>query len=66
MGVANGRKCFDGSDVVDGERMSVLSDLTSDSNESCDAWDGDMGASSGPRISVHLFIVLTLRLIRKK
>jgi len=97
MGEARGRKCFVGSDVVDGERMSVLSDLTIESNESRDDWDGDMGASStiqkrrasytrggeyrpsvqgrgelrlkdapGPRISVHLFIVLTLRLIRKK
>ena len=44
--MAKGRKCFDGSDDVDGERMSVLSDLISDSNESRDDWDGDMGVSS--------------------
>ncbi len=46
MGEARGRKCFVGSDVVDGERTSVLSDLTNESNDSRDDWDGDMGASS--------------------
>lgn len=65
MGATRGRKCLVGSDV-DGERVCVPSDLTSESNESCDDWDGDITASSGPRISVHRFILLTLRRMRKK
>ena len=35
MGATRGRNCLVGSDV-DGERMCVPSDLTSESNESCD------------------------------
>jgi hypothetical protein len=56
MGEARGRKRLDGSDVDvdvdDDERTSVLSDLTSDSNDSRDDLHGDVGASSsirGPR-----------------
>jgi len=30
-----------------------------------DNWDGDIGVSSGPRTFVRLFMLLTLRLIRR-
>jgi len=61
-----GRSCLFGSEV-DGERMlCVPSCFACESNDSCDDRDSDMGASSGPSIFVHLFILLTLRLSLKK
>jgi len=61
-----GRNCLFGSDV-DGEKMlGVPSCFVCESNDICDDRDSDMGASSGPSIFVHLFILLTLRLSFKK
>ena len=52
MGATRGRRCLVGSDV-DGERTCVPSDLTSESNESCDDWDGDITASSSIQEGEH-------------
>jgi hypothetical protein len=64
MGALRGRKRWVGSDV-NGGTIRVPSGFTNESNDNCDDWDGDIGANSGPSTSVHLFILLTLRLIRK-
>jgi len=59
------------SDAVRGVRGGMIilfpSNLTRGESivVNCENWDGDIGASSGPSTFVSLFILLTLRLIRR-
>jgi len=71
--MSGGGKWLVSSDIVRGVgvkkiRFPSISNLTLGGEsivDKCDNWDGDIGASSGPSTFVRLFILLTLRLIRR-